>query len=88
MINWILQPWPWWFSGILIGLTVPGMYLFANRGFGISGSLRHIGSMCTPNSGIAYLRENSWRARSQIQWEERHSGDEGFGCSVRIRRAS
>ena len=62
MINWILQPWPWWFSGILIGLTVPGMYLFANRGFGISGSLRHIGSMCTPNSGIAYLRENSWRA--------------------------
>ena len=62
MINWILQPWPWWLSGILIGLTVPAMYLFANKSFGISSSLRHIGSMCTPNSGIAYLRDNNWRS--------------------------
>ena len=62
MINWILQPWPWWFSGILIGLMVPGMYLLAGKGFGISSSLRHIGSMCTPNTGIAYIRDNDWRA--------------------------
>ncbi|MFT5194925.1 MAG: hypothetical protein ACI85U_001938, partial [Candidatus Promineifilaceae bacterium] len=29
MIDLILQPWPWWFSGILIGLTVPALYIFS-----------------------------------------------------------
>lgn len=64
MIDYILQPWPWWFSGILIGLTVPALYLFAGKSFGISSSLQHIGSMCAPNSNIAYLRDNNWRQSS------------------------
>ena len=64
MIDLILQPWPWWFSGILIGLTVPTLYLFAGKSFGISSSLQHIGSMCTPNTNIAYLRNNNWRQSS------------------------
>ena len=25
-MDWLLQPWPWWLSGILMGLTVPGLY--------------------------------------------------------------
>ncbi len=61
MINFILQPWPWWFSGILIGLMVPGLYIVSGKAFGISTSLRHIGSICMPKSQLAYLRENNWR---------------------------
>ncbi len=55
-MNWILEPWPWWFSGILIGLTVPLLYLLAGKGFGISTSLQQIGAMCRPNSKLDYFR--------------------------------
>lgn len=64
MINWLLQPWPWWLSGILIGLTVPVLYLLTGKGFGISKSLQHIGSMCLPKSNLSYLKENNWRQES------------------------
>lgn len=51
----ILQPWPWWISGILIGLTVPLLYFLAGQGFGISTSLQQIGAMCSPNSKLSYF---------------------------------
>lgn len=57
-MEWIMQPWPWWISGILIGLTVPLLYLLAGRAFGISTSLQQIGAMCAPNSKIEYLRKH------------------------------
>ena len=52
----ILQPWPWWISGILIGLTVPLLYLLAGKGFGISTSFQQLGAMCSPHSKWDYLR--------------------------------
>ena len=61
MIEWLLQPWPWWFSGVLIGLMVPALYLLLGKGFGISTSLRHLGSICFPNSTLSYLKNNNWR---------------------------
>ncbi len=54
-MNWIMQPWPWWVSGILIGLTVPLLYILAGKAFGISTSLQEAGAMCTPNSRLEYL---------------------------------
>ena len=54
-MNWIMQPWPWWFSGILIGLTVPLLYILAGKAFGISTSLQEIGALCAPNSKFEYL---------------------------------
>ena len=51
----ILQPWPWWLSGILIGLTVPLLYFLAGQGFGISTSLQQIGAMCSPHSKLSYF---------------------------------
>ncbi|MEM7454313.1 MAG: YeeE/YedE thiosulfate transporter family protein [Planctomycetota bacterium] len=56
-MEFILQPWPWWFSGILIGLTVPLLYLLTGQGFGISTSFQQVGAMCFPNSKYPYLRE-------------------------------
>jgi uncharacterized membrane protein YedE/YeeE len=61
-MDWILQPWSWWFSGILIGLTVPALYFLAGKAFGISTSLQHIGAACTPNVTLSYLRDHNWRA--------------------------
>ena len=48
LIEWIKQPWPWYISGPLIGLTVPVLLLLGNKSFGISSSLRHICAACFP----------------------------------------
>ena len=42
------QPWPWWISGPLIGLTVPVLLIAGNKVFGLSSSLRHICAACFP----------------------------------------
>lgn len=59
------QPWPWWLSGILIGLTVPLLYLLSGKAFGISTSLQEIGAVCAPHSKLEYLskfdrKSNAW----------------------------
>ena len=61
-MNWILQPWPWWISGILIGLTVPLLYLLSGKAFGISTSLQQAGAMCSPRSKLEYLRNHDRKA--------------------------
>lgn len=63
MLEWILEPWPWYVSGPLIGLTVPLLLLLTGKNFGISSSLRHIGAACAPRTNLPYLSKNySWRA--------------------------
>ncbi len=48
IIELIRQPWPWYVSGVLIGLIVPALFLLGNKAFGISSSLRHICAACLP----------------------------------------
>ena len=55
MIEFFKQPWHWSVAGILIGLTVPLLYLIGNKPFGISSSFRHICAACLP-SGAAYFK--------------------------------
>ncbi len=45
-----MQPWPWYVSGILIGLTVPLLLILGNKHFGISSTLRHICAACFPGN--------------------------------------
>lgn len=61
-MNWIMEPWPWWLSGILIGLTVPLLYILAGKAFGISTSLQQAGAMCAPNSKLEYLSKHDRQA--------------------------
>jgi len=56
----ILQPWPWYVAGPLIGLMVPALLLLAGKPFGISSSFRHIDAICMPNTKLSYLRVN-WK---------------------------
>ena len=53
MIDAIMQPWPWWIVGPLLGLMVPLLLLFAGKNFGISGSFRDFAAICTPRSANA-----------------------------------
>ena len=57
----ILEPWPWYVTGPLIGLMVPAMLLLAGKKFGISSSFRDIGAICSPNTKISYLQYD-WRS--------------------------
>lgn len=62
MLEWILEPWPWYITGPLIGLSVPLLLLLTGNNLGISGSLRHIGAACAPRSKLPYLSKNyNWR---------------------------
>ena len=56
-MDFIMQPWPWWFSGILIGLTVPALYLLTGQGFGISTSFQQLGAMFLPESQLDYFKK-------------------------------
>ena len=48
MLEVLKQPWPWYISGPLIGLTVPLLFILGNKSLGISSSLRHICAACVP----------------------------------------
>lgn len=61
MQEFLLNPWPWWFSGTLIGLTVPLLYLLAGKAFGISTSFQTAGAMCVPGN-LDYLKKHQWRS--------------------------
>ena len=41
-MNFILEPWPWYVAGPIIGLTIPLLLLLGNKTFGVSNSFRHI----------------------------------------------
>ena len=49
-MEFLQQPWHWSVAGILIGLTVPILYLIGNKPFGISSSFRHICAACLPKT--------------------------------------
>lgn len=55
MMETILQPWPWYIAGPLIGLTVPILLIIGNKAFGISSSLRHVCAACIP-AGIPFFK--------------------------------
>jgi uncharacterized membrane protein YedE/YeeE len=65
MIDAIMQPWPWWIAGPLLGLMVPLLLIFAGKNFGISGSFRDFAAICAPRTKISYLnydwRKNAWK---------------------------
>ncbi|MDF1810862.1 MAG: YeeE/YedE thiosulfate transporter family protein [Verrucomicrobiales bacterium] len=62
MIDFIMAPWPWWFSGIIIGLIVPLLYLLSGKGFGVSTSFQEVGALCARGTGPDYLKNFDWRA--------------------------
>lgn len=64
-MEWILEPWPWYVSGPLLGLFVPLLLLSGNKQFGISSSFEQICYNLLPNSKKLYknydARKNAWK---------------------------
>ena len=56
----ILEPWPWYVAGPLIGLTIPIMLLFGGKNLGISSSFRHLCAAVLPGSRAPFLRGYDW----------------------------
>lgn len=59
MMDIILQPWPWYVSGLIIGLIIPALLILGNKHFGISANLRHACAACFP-SNIPFFNYN-WK---------------------------
>lgn len=60
MLELLRSPWHWSVAGVLIGLTVPLLYLIGNKPFGISSSFRHLCAACLPVKNIGYFQYN-WK---------------------------
>ena len=50
LLEFLMQPWPWYIAGPLVGLTVPILLLLGNKHFGISANLRHACAICLPKN--------------------------------------
>src|ERR1700745_3426791 len=55
----IKQPWPWYVTGLLIGLVVPLLLILGNKRFGISSTLRHVCAACIP--GNIHFFKYDWK---------------------------
>lgn len=62
MIEFILQPWPWWFSGIVIS-SIMFLLIFFGQSFGFSSNLRTI---CSAAGGGKLVPFFSFDWKSQI----------------------
>ncbi len=67
ILEWLRAPWPWYISGILIGLMVPAMLLLTNKRFGISSSYRQLCAASIPLS-ISYFRDYDWKDQIWRLW--------------------
>ena len=54
-MNFITAPWPWYFTGPLIGLFIPLLLIVGNKGLGISSSIKHLCAACLPVKGIPFF---------------------------------
>lgn len=57
----LTQPWPWYVAGPVIGLTVPLVYLYAGRKWGVSSTFRDVCAATVPRN-LDYFAY-SWRDR-------------------------
>ena len=64
MWKYILEPWPWYVAGPIIGLTVPLLLILGNKAFGISNSMRHFCAAVIP-SNIPFFQYD-WKKEQWI----------------------
>lgn len=57
----VTRPWPWWIAGPLLGLTVPFVYWYGGRKWGVSSNLKHLCAAMLPTRGIEYFRYDWWK---------------------------
>ena len=56
----VMQPWPWYVAGPLIGLVVPFVYWYGGKKWGVSSTLQHLCAATVPLR-IEYFRYDWWK---------------------------
>ncbi len=62
MLDFIMKPWPWWFSGIIIS-TVMFLMLFFGKSFGFSSNLRTLCSIAGAGKRVKFF-DFDWRSQT------------------------
>jgi uncharacterized membrane protein YedE/YeeE len=62
MLDFLMSPWPWWFSGIIIA-TVMFLMLFFGKSFGFSSNLRTICSIAGAGKRVKFF-DFDWRSQT------------------------
>lgn len=62
MLEFIMKPWPWWFSGMIIS-TVMFLMLFFGKSFGFSSNLRTICSIAGAGKRVKFF-DFDWRTQT------------------------
>lgn len=62
MLEFIMQPWPWWFSGIIIS-AVMFLMLFFGKSFGFSSNLRTICTIVGAGKLVKFF-DYDWKSQS------------------------
>ncbi len=62
MLDFLMQPWPWWFSGIIIS-TVMFLMLFFGKSFGFSSNLRTICTIAGAGKRVKFF-DFDWKTQS------------------------
>ncbi|MCG9880241.1 MAG: YeeE/YedE family protein [Bacteroidia bacterium] len=60
MLELLKEPWPWYVSGPIIGISIPILLIIGNKMLGISSSLRHTCAAVAPFN-IQFLKYN-WKS--------------------------
>lgn len=60
MLELLKEPWPWYVSGPIIGISIPLLLILGNKMLGISSSLRHTCAAVAPFN-IQFLKYN-WKS--------------------------
>ena len=62
MLDFLMQPWPWWFSGIIIS-TVMFLMLFFGKSFGFSSNLRTLCTIAGAGKRVKFF-DFDWKTQS------------------------
>ena len=55
MIKLIIDPWPWWLAGSMVGLFLPFFYYLANNPLGVSTGYGNFCKMVVPHTKLEVL---------------------------------
>ena len=62
MLEFLMQPWPWWFSGIIISMVM-FLMLFFGKSFGFSSNLRTICTLAGAGKRVKFF-DFDWKTQS------------------------
>lgn len=59
----LIQNWPFWLSGIIIGIEIPIMYYLLNRGPGISSGFGSILKLLIPKTKLSFMNAKRFEGK-------------------------